>query len=346
MKNILSKYRNKSNGTALNVAQNIVIDGQDTNIPLNVPTFIVAAKNGGKSTLISTLINAEKVNNVYKRIIYIYTDHVDSTLADQCHVQILRIPLDHSIEFIRTYFKRKSEFISWTKFLDVNLKNGLINTALNPKDEKIKLSDLTTQYTDNIIDSYVNNCIEDKSKYNAQDFEAEAEPGHSPATQKPKPLNANLKALSPASQILEYAKHFLTKYSKNFKIVVENTTYHIEGLLYNQYDQLIIDDVGVAASYLFPHSVDKSPLYRYLTITRHIMLGIIIAGQDIMQLPLYARKEMNTFVLGVGLDINTIANTNILKNKQKEIIGDYPSVKPFDFLIYNGINQSLTYLSL
>lgn len=338
MKNILSKYRNKSNGTALNVAQNIVIDGQDTNIPLNVPTFIVAAKNGGKSTLISTLINAEKVNNIYKRIIYIYTDHVDSTLADQCHVQILRIPLDHSIEFIRTYFKRKSEFISWTKFLDVNLRNGLINTSLNPKDEKVKLSDLTTQYTDNIIDSYVNNCIDDKNKDNAQDFRQRVE---EKTVQSP-----NMKDLSPAAQILEYAKHFLTKYSKNFKIVIENTTYYIEGLLYNQYDQLIIDDVGVAASYLFPHSVDKSPLYRYLTITRHIMLGIIIAGQDIMQLPLYARKEINTFVLGVGLDINTVANTNILKNKQKEIIGDYPSVKPFDFLIYNGINQSLTYLSL
>lgn len=334
MRNILSKYRNKSNGTALNVAQNIVIDGQDTNIPLNVPTFIVAAKNGGKSTLISTLINAEKVNNIYKRIIYIYTDHVDSTLADQCHVQILRIPLDHSIEFIRTYFKRKSEFISWTKFLDVNLKNGLINTSLNPKDEKIKLSDLTTQYTDNIIDSYVNNCIYIPGRTESEDKNKAPE------------YDEKVKDLSPPVQILEYAKHFLTKYSKNFKIVIENTTYYIEGLLYNQYDQLIIDDVGVAASYLFPHSVDKSPLYRYLTITRHIMLGIIIAGQDIMQLPLYARKEINTFVLGVGLDINTVANTNILKNKQKEIIGDYPSVKPFDFLIYNGINQSLTYLSL
>lgn len=342
MQNVLSKYRLISSGNSLNVGQNILIDDVDIGIPLNLPTFIVASKNGGKSTVISTLISAERKNDTYKRIIYIYTDHVDSTLAETCHETLIRVPLNQSIEFISEYFKIKSEFISWIKFLDHNFKAGNITNELTLANEKITISDLLRVYTDNIIDAYVRNTLNiNKKKTTATpNIYNNVNPqvlGQNENTQEPNP---------PTTQILMNACYYIEKYRKRFEIIIDHTTFYIDGLEFNQYDQLIIDDVGVAAPYLFPSTQAKSPLYKFLTISRHILLGTIIAGQDILQLPKYARKEINTFMLGVGLDISTIETTNIPKNKQREISADYPSVKQYDFLLYNGLNNIISYFTL
>lgn len=340
MQNVLSKYRLISNGNSLNVGQNILIDDVDIGIPLNLPTFIVASKNGGKSTVISTLISAERKNDTYKRIIYIYTDHVDSTLAETCHETLIRVPLNQSIEFISEYFKIKSEFISWIKFLDHNFKAGNITNELTLANEKITISDLLRVYTDNIIDAYVRNTLNINKK------KTTATPNIYNNI-NPQVLGQNeTEPNPPTTQILMNACYYIEKYRKRFEIIIDHTTFYIDGLEFNQYDQLIIDDVGVAAPYLFPSTQAKSPLYKFLTISRHILLGTIIAGQDILQLPKYARKEINTFMLGVGLDISTIETTNIPKNKQREISADYPSVKQYDFLLYNGLNNIISYFTL
>lgn len=341
MRNVLSKYRILSSGNELNVGQNILIDDVDVGIPLNLPTFIVASKNGGKSTIISTLISAERKNDTYKRIIYIYTDHVDSTLAETCHETLIRVPLNQSIEFITEYFKIKSEFISWIKFLDHNFRAGNITNELMVSNDNVGIADLLRVYTDNIIDAYVRNTLninkkKTNSSANIYDMVSKRY-GHANDEREHNP---------PTTELLMHACHFIEKYRKRFEIIVDDTTYYIEGLEFNQYDQLIIDDVGVAAPYLFPSTQAKSPLYKFLTISRHILLGTIIAGQDILQLPKYARKEVNSYMLGVGLDISTIETTNIPKNRQREIMSDYPSVKQYDFLLYNGLNNSITYFSL
>lgn len=310
----VNKYKDIGDGNPLNVAQNIVIDNEDINIPLNLPSFIVGSKNSGKSTLISTLIKAEYANNIYTRIFYIYTDHVDTTLAETCHNALVRIPLKHSIAFISEYFKIKSEYMSWIKFL---YKNNLVYSSNVPS-----LLEMTKIYTDNIIDEYIRNNININQKQ----------------TQKQESEPSNIK-------IKEHAIAFIEKYSEEFEIKIEGVIYHLEGLRYDQFDQLIVDDIGVAVDYLFPTNINRSPLYRYLTISRHILLGTIIAGQDIMQIPKYARKEINTFLFGVGLDIKDISNTNIPKNKQTEIANQYQSVKQYDFIIYNGLDNTINYLN-
>lgn len=345
MRNVLSKYRIISTGNELNVGQNILIDNEDIGIPLNLPTFIVASKNGGKSTIISTLISAERYNDIYTRIIYIYTDHVDSTLAETCHETLIRVPLNQSIEFITEYFKIKSEFISWIKFLDHNFRSGNITNELRVKDETVKIDDLLRVYTDNIIDAYVRNTL-NINKTKKQSTPNIYDRLGNVNVQGLNPNASDQPTTTPTGKILGHACEFIEKYRKRFEIVIDDTTFYIEGLQYNQFDQLIIDDVGVAAPYLFPTTQAKSPLYKFLTISRHILLGTIIAGQDIMQLPKYARKEVNTYMFGVGLDISTVENTNIPKNRQREIIADYPSVKQYDFILYNGVNNTNSYFSL
>lgn len=332
MKSVLNQYKFVSSGNALNAAQNIYIKNRETNemedilIPLNLPTFIVGSKNAGKSTVISALIAAEKISDIYERIFYVYTDHVDSTLAETCHETLIRIPLEQSIPFITEYFKIKSEYMSWVKFLDHLYLHKMLNDNLEMTSD-YKLADMTTVYTDNIIDAYIRVNININHTDN-------------------KPKTDKKDDVSPELKILSYARAYISKYSKEFEIVIDGTTYYINGLHYDQYDQLIIDDVGVAAPYLFPSTMNKSPLYKFLTISRHILLGTIIAGQDLQQLPKYARKEINTFLFGVGLDISGIEYTNIPKNRQKEIQTLYPAVQQYNFLIYNGLNNTVSALEM
>lgn len=351
----LSKYRVETKGNIFNMATNIWLDGEDTNIPLNLPTFIVGSKNSGKSTIISALITAGRLNDIYKRIIYVYTDHVDTTLAEACHVALLRIPLESSIEFISKYFKIKSEFMSWTRFIDHLYINKLMTDELTLNLEEFKrlshemngsrssesLSDspprrdemvaiMLNVYTDNIIDEYVRNSINQLNKQR-------------PIDNQPKSDDAKM---NPEYKILSYALSFIKRYSEPFDITIDDVKYHIDGLRFDQYDQLIIDDVGVAAPYLFPTTMRKSPLYKFLTISRHILLGTVISGQDIMQLPKYARKEVNTWLFGVGLDPEVIQQTPIPKNKQKEIEKVYDQIKQYDFVIYNGINNNINVMRL
>lgn len=349
----LSKYRVETEGNIFNVATNIWLDGEDTNIPLNLPTFIVGSKNSGKSTIISALITAGRMNDIYKRIIYVYTDHVDTTLAEACHVALIRIPLESSIEFISKYFKIKSEFMSWTRFIDHLYRNKLLTDELTfnieefkraahemktgrskTRDDEMSRSEfvaiMLNVYTDNIIDEYVRNSINQLNKQR---------PIHN------QPMSDDEKT-NPEYKILSHAMSFIKKYSEPFEVSVDDVKYHIEGLRFDQYDQLIIDDVGVAAPYLFPTTMRKSPLYKFLTISRHILLGTVISGQDIMQLPKYARKEVNTWLFGVGLDPEIIQQTPIPKNKQKEIERVYDQIKQYDFVIYNGLNNNINVMRL
>lgn len=325
------KYSPESyENTSLNIAQNIEIDGEEINIPLNLPSFIVGSKNAGKSTVIATLIKACTENNIYKRIIYIYTDHVDSTLAEICHENLIRVPLKSSIKFISEYFKIKSEYMSWIKFID---KNNL--TEYSGENSSVKLNVLLQTYTDNIIDEYVRNNLNiNKPK--------EVMPIHA------KTIDESIKnqITSPGNKIKNHAFEYVLKYSEPFEIKIDDVIYHLDGLSYDQYDQLIIDDIGVANEYLFPTSMTKSPLYKFLTISRHILLGTIIAGQDILQLPKYARKEMNTYMFGYGLNIFDIDKTNVPKQKQREIIKIYNTIKQYDFVLYNGIDNVVEYMNL
>lgn len=324
----IKKYKNIGDGNPLNVAQNIYIDNESIFIPKNLPTFIIGSKNAGKSTLISTLIKAETFNKTYKRIFYIYTDHVDTTLSETCHETLIRIPLEHSIKFITEYFKIKSEYMSWVKFID---KNNLDEES----QEVPPIEQLTKIYTDNIIDNYIRNNLNINSP-NSQRPALNKNPSNT--------ILENENKKSPNMKIKAHAIEYILKYSENFDIIIDGVNYHMEGLRYDQFDQLIIDDIGVAAPYLFPTTISKSPLYKFLTISRHILLGTIIAGQDTLQIPKYVRKEINTYLFGVGIAIEDCEKTNIPKNKTVEIIKLYQEIKQYDFIIYNGLDNIIYYL--
>lgn len=293
----LKRYKVIGKSNSLTIPQNIKLNGVDTGIPLNLPTFISGPKGIGKSTLISTILNGAADNDTYERIFYVYADHVDSTIAEACKAILIRIPLNQSPQLLGEYFKIKTHFMSYSK-----LKNALIHKGFGAKGKwkEMKLDDLMEAYTDNIIDELIRQCN-----------------GY-------------------VTEILSHVASYLKKYSKPFELSDE---IRVAGLSDKQYDLVVIDDVGVAAQYLFPTSVNKSPIYSYLTICRHIMTGFIIAGQDVMQLPLYARKEINTWVLFKVTD--DLTNIPIKESARNQIKKESKDLDQHQFIIYNGVDDKV-----
>lgn len=175
------------------------------------------------------------------------------------------------------------------------------------KDEFPKtIKELMEKYTDNVIDETV------------------------------RQYNGNVK------DILQACYNFVMRYSSPFTL---NDNVRVAGLGTEQYDMVVIDDVAVAADYLFPTNVNKSPIYSYLTISRHIMTGFIIAGQDTMQLPRYARKEINTWVFFKVLeeDLKNITVKASIRDQLKRL---GKNLKEHSFIVYNGVTDKVTVMEL
>lgn len=272
-------------------SENIIVNGENTHIPYNLPSAIIASKGYGKSTLISTMLKA--FNASFKYLIYVYSSHVDTTLAETYHDKLLRISTYDSEEFLTKYLSLKMEFMSWSKFI---VKNSRAN--------KNDINQMLTNYNDNIIDNFIR-------------------------TSKKNPF---IKACA-----------FVDKYSSDFKITVNGIDYKLSGFEEDQHDMLIIDDIG-AVPLLFPQQQYKSPIYKFITTSRHLLLCSIFSGQDFMQLPKYLRKEINTWIIGYGVDINGIAETNINEIAQKKVKQMYQDLEPFQFIIYNGLENTTTML--
>lgn len=269
-------------------SENIPYKGVDSNIPYNLPTAIIGAKGTGKSTMITVMLKA--FGDMFKYIIYIYSEHVDTTLSQLYHGKLLRIPMNQSAAFLQKYLSLKTEFMSWCKLFQAGYDSDRSNKSL------VKL------YCDNVIDAYIRD--------------------------------------HPNVSLWSTAVEYLKVHMQPFKIVINDTTYLLDGFDENQHDMLIVDDIGVANE-LFPPRAVMSPLYKYITISRHVLLCSIFAGQDIMQLPRYMRKEINTWLFGYGIDINDINETNIPSKKAKEIIQKYNEVEPYMFIGYNGVNNKI-----
>lgn len=163
------------------------------------------------------------------------------------------------------------------------------------------VSDLMKVYTDNVIDE----CV--------------------------KLHNGNVR------EILTDISEFILKYSQPFSV---SDHVRVEGLTEEQYDLVVIDDVAVAAPYLFPTSVNRSPIYSYLTICRHLLTGFIIAGQDLMQLPKYVRKEINTWVF-FKVTADDLTNVPIKASAKEEIKRLGRGLKTHNLIIYNGVTDKV-----
>jgi hypothetical protein len=127
-----------------------------------------------------------------------------------------------------------------------------------------------------------------------------------------------------------------TKIIKHFSNPFNIGNVRIEGLRYDERDAVIIDDIAIASKMLFKQIKDN-PLYEYLTLTRHMRIFVLFAGQQVEQIPKSLRREIMCWLFAKNTNLEllngVIQKTTIQKVEQKqEQIGRY------EFVIYNAVD--------
>jgi hypothetical protein len=136
--------------------------------------------------------------------------------------------------------------------------------------------------------------------------------------------------------IINTGEKIISKFSNPFYI----GNYKINGFKFNDRDAVIIDDIAIASKILFKHIKDN-PIYEYLTLTRHMRLFVLFAGQQIEQIPKSVRREVMCWLLSKS------TNTELLKGVLSSstintIIREQQDIGKYEFVLYNMIDGDVS----
>lgn len=141
-------------------------------------------------------------------------------------------------------------------------------------------------------------------------------------------------------RILQTGYAIMRKFSTKFTIGGVN----IDGIHPDDLDCLIIDDLAIAAPILFK-DIKNSPLYEYFTLTRHMRLGIYLAGQQIDQLPAALRREIQCWLFSKDTQsfhlLKNIISRESLLNIQKR---QGQLENKYEFVVFNRITGIISTL--
>lgn len=295
-KNPIREYANKIAGkNTNNNAHNIIIDGKDTHIPINLPVAVIGEKGSGKTTLIKSIIETTEYK-VFNNIYFMYSSITSDLVLP---ASVIRVDINDCETFLMTLFESKTIYNSYIKFF----KSLDFNTLQTKYDNgKLTLDDIYKFVDNNII------------KYNKDVLYAIDSPNEK------------------VDAIINTGEKIITKFSKPFYI----GNYKINGFKYNDRDAVIIDDIAIASKILFK-SIKNNPIYEYLTLTRHMRLFVLFAGQQIEQIPKSVRREVMCWLISKSTNtelLNGVLTSSILKDitRKQEEIGKY------EFVLYNMID--------
>lgn len=141
-------------------------------------------------------------------------------------------------------------------------------------------------------------------------------------------------------RILRTGYSIIKKFSSKFSIAGIS----INGIHPDDLDCLIIDDLAIATPIIFK-DIKNSRIYEYFTLTRHMRLGIYLAGQQIDQLPAALRREIQCWLFSKDTQsfhllkniISKEAIININK-KQSQLQNKY------EFVVFNRITGIISVL--
>lgn len=263
----------------------------------NIPVNLPTAIIGEKGSGKTTLIKS--IIEMTNKRVFNNIFFIYSDLSDQSIDGVIKIDVKECEEFLNVYFSSKSIYNSYIDFFK----------SLN-FDRLQKLYNAGKLTEDDILGNVNNNIV----KYNKDTFNKIDDPK------------------TKIDNIIEVGEKIINKFSKPFYI----GSYRINGFKPDDRDAVIIDDIAIAGKYLFKHIKDNT-IYEYLTLTRHMRLFILFAGQQVEQIPKPLRREIMAWILSknTNLDLlNGVINTDTLKriyNKQ-QLIGK------FEFVIYNSVD--------
>ena len=292
--NKIADTRNK------NKTNDIVINNQNTNIPNNLPTAIIGDKGSGKTTLINAIIESTHTNQVFDHIYYLYSS---LTLDLELPNYVTKIDINSADSFLANLFEIKAIYNSYLKLFNKLRKSGLL--------DQIDSDDLGSDNDHKVLKSVLDLCDNEVMKYN-QDI-----------------INSGLQDDQKIDKILTTGEKIVTKFSKSFYI----GSVRIEGLKQDERDAIIIDDIAIAAKILF-RKIKDNPIYEYLTLTRHIRIFVLFAGQQIEQIPKTIRREVCCWLVSKNTNLELL-NGVLSKQTLGRIESKQLQLQKYEFVVYN-----------
>lgn len=269
----------------------------NTNFPRNTPVYINGPKGSGKTYLLSAVLQYVFKHNLCRRMFYIYAENVDTTISRAVPKdKIYQIPKAVALGIMIKYLSKKTRLCSCSRFVTSYLHFDGKNTF-----STLTLDELmaTNVYWDNMLDE----------------------------------LSKRKKILG-AAEMYEYCKKVVKKYSTDTIIRIGTVEYNVGNITDNDYDIFVIDDIAQFYD-LWGNTRDKSPLYKYFTITRQNMTTFYLAGQELGQLPKMFREQLGGIVLMYGTDVDDLSKYRFNKRMREDIEEKFATMSNHEGVLYN-----------
>ena len=269
----------------------------NTNFPRNTPVYINGPKGSGKTYLLSAVLQYVFKHNLCRRMFYIYAENVDTTISRAVPKdKIYQIPKAVALGIMIKYLSKKTRLCSCSRFVTSYLHiDGKSAFGTLTLDELMA----TNVYWDNMLDE----------------------------------LSKRKKILG-ASEMYEYCKKVVKKYSTDTIIRIGTVEYNVGNITDNDYDIFVIDDIAQFYD-LWGNTRDKSPLYKYFTITRQNMTTFYLAGQELGQLPKMFREQLGGIVLMYGTDVDDLSKYRFNKRMREDIEEKFATMSNHEGVLYN-----------
>ena len=275
-------------------------NGQTTHINNNVPLAIIGDKGSGKTTMIKALIETihSVKENGFVSIYYIYTT---LSLDLELPEYVVCIDINRAESFLTSLFEIKSIYNSYVVFFDKLQKSRLLDRIDDENDKKLAR---VLSLADNEI-----------IRYNQE------------------VVNSGADTAAVVDKIIETGERLVKKFSKPFSL----DSVRIPAMRKDQRDCIIIDDVAIAGKLLFK-SLKDNDIYEYLTLSRHMRLLVIFAGQQVEQLPKPIRREIMTWMFSRNTSLSLLDGV-ISLNARKRIEEVQGRLKRYEFVVYNAYDD-------
>ena len=274
-----------------------------TNFPRNTPVYINGPKGSGKTYLLSAVLQYVFKNDLCRRMFYIYAENVDTTISRAVPKdKIYQIPKAIALGVMIKYLSKKTRLCSCSRFVTSYLHfDGKSTFGTLTLDELMA----TNVYWDNMLDEL-----------------------------------SKRKKIFGASEMYEYCKKVVKKYSTDTIIRVGTVEYNVGNITDNDYDIFVIDDIAQFYD-LWGNTRNNSPLYKYFTITRQNMTTFYLAGQELGQLPKMFREQLGGVVLMYGTDVDDLSKYRFNKRMREDIEEKFATMSNHEGVLYNYNTRTL-----
>ena len=269
----------------------------NTNFPRNTPVYINGPKGSGKTYLLSAVLQYVFKHDLCRRMFYIYAENVDTTISRAVPKdKIYQIPKAIALGIMIKYLSKKTRLCSCSRFVTSYLHfDGKNAFGTLTLDELMS----TNVYWDNMLDEL-----------------------------------SKRKKIFGASEMYEYCKKVVKKYSTDTIIRIGTVEYNVGNITDNDYDIFVIDDIAQFYD-LWGNTRNKSPLYKYFTITRQNMTTFYLAGQELGQLPKMFREQLGGIVLMYGTDIDDLSKYRFNKRMREDLEEKFATMSNHEGVLYN-----------